>query len=309
MTLKKQFTRITGILMVLLTVALCFVPMTSAKADEEAAPIGMAVCTARSYLGLHIGPSASSKSIGMLPAGTFVEVYAQSGKWYQIEYNGTLLWGSASYLSYAPMPTVTYSATGEVERTYTVYYQGDPTWQFSTEVRKVACLMAAYSITINNMGIPATPRFIYESNGRRTTINIANLETNFGVVPVCALNTKSAYLRCFNGRSTYVSNPRSNAIAAIKEAIDNHPEGVICYFKRGEEAHAIVACWYDGDTIYYSDPGRKRGTLLTFGSTWVSYGHHMSYSNLVEIIALDTLEEVAAREALMVEIPIEIFTE
>ncbi len=322
-TLKKRFSRITGMLLVIAAIALCFAPLTTARAEEEAAPTGVAVCTARSYLTLRTGPSTKYKSIGRLPAGTFVNVYAQSGKWYQIEYNGALLWGSASYLSFAAMPimpaeTAEIAETAETadtamtemalsaepERTYTIYYQGDSKWKFATSVRKVACLMTSYAITINNMGIPANPRFIYESNKRRTTINIDNITANFGVVPVCALSEDSQYLSSFNGRSTYVSCPGSNGVAAIKEAIDRNPEGVICYFKRGNEAHAIVACKYEGDTIYYSDPGRKRSTLLTFGETWVAYGHHMGYSNLVEIIALDTLEEVAAA-AMPVETPVE----
>jgi len=301
MALKKRFNRIIVIFVALVTIVLCFAPLTSARAEADGEPIGMAVCTARSSLSLRIGPSETYKSMSELPAGTFVEVYAQSGKWYQIEYNGALLWGSTSCLSFAPMPTVADAAltadTGQTERSYTIYYQGDPQWRFSTDVRKVACLMTAYSITVNNMGIPATPRFIYESNKRRTTMNIANLEANFGVAPVCALPENSKYLRGFNGLSTYVKSAGRNAVDAIKQALDLHPEGVICYFKRGEEAHAIVACKYDGDTIYYSDPGRKRGTLLTFGNTWVVYGHHMGYSNLAEIIALDTVDEIAAAAA------------
>ncbi len=258
-------------------------------------PIGRAVCIASSSLKLRTGPSTSYKSAGKLPARTFVDVYAISGKWYQIMYNGALVWGSSSYLSYAPYPAAKVaelSATSE--RTYTIYYQGDSRWKFSSSVRKKACVISAYSITINNMGIPANPRFIYESNGRKTTMNIGNLKTNFGVVPVSALDADSAYLKSFDGRATYVVNPGTNGIAAIKEAIDNHPEGVICYFKRGSEAHAVVACRYEGDIIYYSDPGRTRTTLLTFENTWVSYSHHMKYSNLVEIVALDTVAETLA---------------
>ncbi|MEM5768624.1 MAG: SH3 domain-containing protein [Bacillota bacterium] len=310
-TLKKRLSRISGILLVLAAVALCFAPMTAARAEEESEPVGVAVCTARSYLTLRTGPDSSSEAVGRLPAGTFVKVYAQSGKWYQIKYNDALVWGSTAYLSYAPMPAVTYAAfTGQAERTYTIYYQGDSQWKFSSAVRKKACLMTSYAITINNMGIPATPRFIYESNKCRTPVNIANLATNFSVAPVCALAEDSEYLKSFSGLCTYIQSPGKNAVAAIKEAIDRHPEGVICYFKRGGAKHAVVACKYEGDTIYFSDPGRKRATLLTFGDTWVSYGHHMTYSNLSEIIALDTLAEItAAAEQTPAETPTETPTE
>ncbi len=211
----------------------------------------------------------------------------------QVEYSGVIAWGSSSYLAFAPMPAGITRAL-EAAPSYTFYYQGDSKWKFSSSVRKKACVMTAYAITINNMGIPATPRFIYESNGRRTPVNTANLTANFGVAPVCALNPGSPYLSSFDGVNTYVADPAGNAVAAIKEAIDNHPEGVICYFTRGSKAHAVVACDYDGDTIYYSDPGRNRAALLAFSDTWVVYKHHMSYANLAEIIALDTVAEIAA---------------
>ena len=303
MTISKRFCRVSGIFLTLITVAvLCFAPISTAKAEENA-PIGMAVCTARSYLKLRSGPSSSYRVLAKLPAKTFVKVYAQSGKWYMVEYNGVLAWGSSSYLSFAPMPaatptTETLRAEDNV-RTYTIYYQGDSQWRFSRSVRKKACVITSYSIVINNMGIPATPRFIYESNGRRTIMNIPNLATNFGVVPVCALVAYSPYLKSFDGVNTFVADPANNAVSAIKEALDSHPEGVICYFKRGSKAHAVVACCYDGDTIYFSDPGRKRSTLLTFKDTWVYYSHRMTYANLAEIIALDTIAETMEPLALI----------
>lgn len=295
MTIRKRFYRICGIFLTLATVAvLCFAPVSTAKA-EDSAPIGMAVCTARSYIKLRSGPSTSYDVLARLPARTFVKVYAQDDGWYLVEYNGVLAWGSGSYLSFAPMPSL---AAEDAGRTYTIYYQGDSKWRFSSSVRKKACLLTAYAVVINNMGIPATPRFVYESSGRRTPVNTANLATNFGVVPVCALDAVSPYLNGFDGVNTSIIDPGNNAVAAIKEAIDNHPEGVICYFKRGSKSHAVVACCYDGDTIWFSDPGRRRTTLLTFNDTWVYYSHRMTYANLSVIIALDTVAET-------VEIPVE----
>lgn len=288
--INSKRVRITGFLLALFMVSILFmIPALTAKA-EGSEPIGMAVCTARTSLKLRSGPSTSYKVVVKLPAKAFVKVYAQSGKWYQIEYNGVMAWGSSSYLSFAPMPAATVRAL-DASRTYTIYYQGSSQWKFSSSVRKSACIISSYAITINNMGIPATPRFIYESNGRRTPMNIGNLATNFGVVPVSALASDSPYLSSFDGHKTYIADPANNAVAAIKEAIDKHPEGVICYFKKGSKAHAIVACRYEGDTIYFSDPGRTRTTLLTFNDTWVYYKHKMTYANLVEVVALDTIAE------------------
>lgn len=289
MTISKRTNRIAGFLLALLIVSILVLPAFTAKA-EGSEPIGVAVCTAKSSLKLRSGPSTSYKVVANLPARSFVKVYAQSGKWYQVEYNGIIAWGSCSYLSFAPTPAEKASSL-DATPSYTIYYQGDSKWKFSSSVKKTACLLTAYAVTINNMGIPATPRLVYESNGRRTPMNINNLATNFGVVPVNALADDSPYLKSFDGRTTYILNPADNAVAAIKEAIDKHPEGVICYFKKGSKAHAIVACSYDGDTIYFSDPGRTRKTLLTFKDTWVSYSHKMTYANLAEVVALDTIAE------------------
>lgn len=286
MRVTRPFIRITGIFAAFITVALlCFAPVTTAKA-EDGSPIGVAVCIAKKSMNLRGEPSTSSGIIAKLPARTFVRVYAQSGEWYQVEYNGIMAWGDSSTLIYAANPAASMTSS-ETDRTYTIYYQGDSQWKFSRSVKKKACIISSYAIIINNMGVPANPRFIYESNRRSTSIKYANLKINFGVTAACALSADSPYLKRFDGQKTYISDPGTNGMAAIKAAIDLNPEGVLCYFKKGSRAHAIVACKYDGDTIYFSDAGRDDTTLLTFSDTWVSYKHKMTYANLNYIAALD----------------------
>jgi hypothetical protein len=181
-----------------------------------------------------------------------------------------------------------YSTAGRVNvPAFTVYYQGDSRWGFSSSVRKTGCVITAYAITVNNMGIPCTPPDIYKSNGNGTPMNMTNLRKNFGVKAVCALPAGSQYLSGFDGHKTYIKNASANAEAAIKEALKLHPEGVILYFKKGSDAHAIVACKVSGGEILFSDPGRNRTTLVNFANTWCKVGHNMSYKHLVEMIALD----------------------
>lgn len=170
---------------------------------------------------------------------------------------------------------------------YTVYYQGDPKWGFSSSVRKRACVITAIAIAINNMGIPCTPPDVYKSNGNQTPIKYDNLKKNFGVKPVSGLASSSQYLSGFDGVYTYVKSPSSNYEAAVKEALSRNPEGVILYFKKGSDAHAVVACKLDNGDIYYSDPGRNRTTLVDFANTWCKVGHNMSYTHLAYMIALD----------------------
>jgi len=107
------------------------------------------------------------------------------------------------------------------------------------------------------------------------------------VKPVCALSPSSKYLSGFDGHKTYVKSPSSNYEAAVKEALARNPEGVILYFKKGSDAHAVVACKLADGKIYYSDPGRNRSTLVDFSETWCKVGHNMGYKHLVEMIALD----------------------
>jgi hypothetical protein len=175
------------------------------------------------------------------------------------------------------------------DRAYTIFYQGNPEWNFEKSVAKEACLVAAYAVTINNMGIAATPASVFASNGNTLRMDISGLIANFGVRTVCAISESSPYLAGFDGIRTFVRNPVKNAVSAVKEALNMHPEGVILYFRRGTRAHSIVASKYDGNTIYYSDPGRRFTRLLPFETTWVRAHHRMTYKYLVNIVALDNV--------------------
>jgi len=186
--------------------------------------------------------------------------------------------------------TAVYSEMSEeisVRPRFALYYQGSPSWRFSDEVRKRACLLTAFAIVIRNMGIEATPRTVYKANGG-TPVSMARLQRHFGMVAAPALADGSPLLDGFDGRSTNIKSKSKNYEAAVREALELHPEGVILYFKKGDAAHAIVACKVDENgTIYYSDPGRNKGRLLTFRETWVSHHHRMKYRHLSEMIALD----------------------
>ncbi len=227
-------------------------------------------------------------------SGPFVPVGTASGGTLSFTDNTLAMESSYYYklLAYRTLDGVRvdtqYSAVKSVSTpNYTVYYQGDPKWGFSSSVRKSACVITAYAVTINNMGTPCTPPDIYKSNGNQTPMKIDNLKKNFGVKPVSGLGSSSKYLASFDGAYTFIKNPSSNYEAAVKEALARNPEGVILYFKKGSDAHAVVACKLSDGKIYYSDPGRNRTTLVDFSETWCKVGHNMSYTNLAYMIALD----------------------
>ncbi len=177
------------------------------------------------------------------------------------------------------------SSTG---RTYTTYNQGDDAWGFSTSVKKNACLISAYAMCVTNYGIPTTPKDIYIANGNSTGGNLTTIAKNIGVKCVCALSSSSPYLDSYStsGR-TYVKDPSNNAEAAIKEAIDRNPEGVVIFFEKGSKGHAVVAVKYDSKGILFCDSGRAKGSMIYWNDTWCKYKHGMSLSDIDYIMAID----------------------
>lgn len=65
--------------------------------------IGTAKCLANDYLNLRSGPSTDYTIVGTLPGATEVSVYDYSdNNWYNIWYNGALVWASGDYLKVTP---------------------------------------------------------------------------------------------------------------------------------------------------------------------------------------------------------------
>lgn len=209
---------------------------------------------------------------------------------------------SGSSKKYSPFSSVASAKAGDNDKSYkepnfALYKQGDDAWNFCMDDAKNACLLTSYAIVVQNMGIDCTPKTLFESNGGNrfmTTTSFNNMAINFGVKRATALSRDSAYISGYDGTATLILNPKKNASAAIKEALNRNPEGVIVYFKNTKHKHAFVACRYEGDCIYYSDPGSSfngGGTdLINFADTWVSSEYHMKPANLWEIIALDKIQ-------------------
>ena len=173
--------------------------------------------------------------------------------------------------------------------THKHYYQSDSRWGFSKDVRKKACYLTAYTILIYNIGNhEATPASVYKVN-RSTTINAPRVNEAFGVKSECALRMDSEYLDHYvpeTGR-TYIKNPLVNATAALDEMLDRNPEGVLMYFAKGEDAHAVVAVRTDEGKVMFIDPGRNKGLYLPYPDTWCSHHHKMTMYHLVCYVAID----------------------
>ena len=207
---------------------------------------------------------------------------ANSIKYYKVrayqKIGGKKYYGEFSAPVYTQLPT----------RQHIHYHQGDAAWGFSTSVKKNACVVTATAIVLQNNGVEATPRTVYDRNGCRTPLHFPTILSKFGVRPVAAVSASSPYYNGFSDGRTYIKNPAANGRAAIAEALTRNPEGVLVYFS-GNGSHAVVAMRNSNGTIYYSDPGRvaARGHNVTLANTWVGVGHGMGYGNLQYIMAID----------------------
>lgn len=147
------------------------------------------------------------------------------------------------------------------------YLQGDSAWGLPRDVAKRACYATCFAMVMTNLGIEMTPKSLYEENG---SITISpSLAERYGAQFVSALAWHSEYFKSFDGERTWLKD-NSMAQEAVKEALAYHPEGVIVYFKRGDDAHGIVAVGVDAKgELIFMDPGTRRGENCSFEDTWV----------------------------------------
>ncbi len=170
------------------------------------------------------------------------------------------------------------------------FHQGDDAWGFSSRLEKNACVLSCFSMMLKNLGEDVNPKLVYAANGDDAGMEFDKALDYYDREFVCALSASSKYLADYDERWgwTYVKDPEKNATKAIREALDRNPEGVMCYFVKGNSMHGIVAIGYDSENIYYSDPGRvyDKGHNVTFNNTWCKKGHNMSYKHLSLIQAV-----------------------
>ena len=108
------------------------------------------------------------------------------------------------------------------------YLQSDLRWKFPVGIKSRACIASSFAITLENAGIHATPRTVYNTSG--LSLNFERLSEKFGIEFVNALSDTSPYLDSFNGGVTVIKNPARNYIAAMKEALGKKPPGRLRLF-------------------------------------------------------------------------------
>ncbi len=172
--------------------------------------------------------------------------------------------------------------------THTHYHQGDEKWDIPYEEKKTLCLTTSYAMVLKNLGFNTDPNKLYHALGGAGASQ-PGIENVHNVIHVPAVSQNSSYYSNYYYGRTYISNPEKNAEKAAVEALASHPEGVIMYFKNGENMHAVVAVGVNANgDILYDDPGRKinLGHNVTFENSWLGVEGY-DYSHLDCIIALD----------------------
>ena len=165
----------------------------------------------------------------------------------------------------------------ETDKKNTFYSQYDPeyielyaaapyNW---TAGRNGYCYVTSYAMLLSDItGEQITPKDIadinYEAGGDPTMCYHGSIVGKYGKKLVQALDSGSAYYKSYDSSRglTYIDNSSVETVtAAIKEALDRNPEGVMV--RDNSMPHTMVAIGYEGDTIYFNDPALSEGN-----TTW-----------------------------------------
>lgn len=169
-------------------------------------------------------------------------------------------------------PKVISTGSGEYSSTY--FYQSQSDLELENNGRGY-CWVCAYAMLISDtLGQTVTPLDVAEiniKNGYNGNFmsGHATLVSEFGCKLVPALSEDSPYYGDFNtknkGETTLSVNSDEEAYAAICQALDNFPQGIIVRYEG--YPHSMTAVGYDDENIYFNDPGLKNGEHITFENT------------------------------------------
>lgn len=152
---------------------------------------------------------------------------------------------------------------------HTFFFQNQSDWSFPN-FGSGYCWTCSYAMLISDVtGQTVTPLDVAEVNEARGGSGAYcyhwDITDAFGVKFVSALDEDSPYYggRDSNSGGTLINNPDGSsetAAAALREALDLHPEGVMVRY--ASYPHTMVAVGYDGDEILFNEPMRLSGDYL-----------------------------------------------
>lgn len=153
----------------------------------------------------------------------------------------------------------------------TFFYQSQPDWGFQNGGRGY-CWVCSYAMAITEaIGKTVTPSEVAAVNARSGNgayMQHAAIAEEFNIEFVSALDEASEYFVKYDSwrGATYINAEDDfTAVAALKEAIDKNPRGVMVRYT--VYPHTVYAVGYDENNIYFNDPAYENGEYITFDKT------------------------------------------
>ena len=156
--------------------------------------------------------------------------------------------------------------TGSGKYPSTYYYQAQEEMGLENN-GKGYCWVCSYAMLLSNVTKTIlTPLDIADINIKNGYSGSymsghTSLAASFGCKLVPALAETSQYFGGFGnlkrGETDLIVETDEDAYNALREALDNFPQGVIARFEA--YPHSMVAVDYDDENIYFNDPGIKNG--------------------------------------------------
>ena len=153
------------------------------------------------------------------------------------------------------------------------FYQHQPDMALESNGRGY-CWVCSYAMLLTNLkGETITPIQVanvnIEAGYAGNFMFHTSIAREFGCRFVPALSEDSAYFDGFDkeprGATKLKFEEEQGLISALKEALDRNPAGVMVRYDG--YPHTMLCVGYEGDTIYFNDPGLAEAEHVTFSET------------------------------------------